>query len=36
MPELPEVETIRRVLRHNLINETILDIQLLSTAFGEG
>ena len=28
MPELPEVETIRRVLRHNLINETILDIQL--------
>ena len=28
MPELPEVETVKRILQKNILNKTILDIEV--------
>ena len=29
MPELPEVETVRRTLEHQILNEKIVDVKVL-------
>ena len=36
MPELPEVETVRRILKKAIINKTIIDVLVWKSSIVEG